>query len=678
MRVGRVFVALAVVSALLPTGDLFGASVAQAQTGELCDTGSVGQFTDIEAADYAAQYILCMSALGLSVGWGDGTYGADQDLTRGQMASFLVRLWKETLGRACPEGPAAPFTDISGNTHETNIECLYALGITKGVTATTYGPRDPLKASQISRFLLRTYQHTDRTCPTTSSSSSELDQAVNCLYNLRVIPTTEEGASPDPVNRAQMAVYVIGLWHNLTGRGLPPTPPQKPTAQPDTPPPSATTQRIAYSDGYRDSVGLWIVNTDGTNLTQLTNDYVSEWGWSPDGTRVAYTTYDRETSTSSLWIVNTDGTNPKLGRGNTASWLYNSQWSPDGTRVAYTTYDRETSTSSLWVVNADGTNPKLLANDASYKDWSPDGTRVAYTTYDGETSTGSLWVVNADSTNPKQLTNTRWLYDSLWSPDGTRIAYPIEDSVTYIRSLWVANADGTNSKQLTDTAHNLSRWRWSPDGTSIAYEISDGGTGTNSLWVVNADGTNPKKLTDNTTSRLIDSPWSPNGTRVAYEIFSGETGWGSLWVVNADGANPKKLTNNTSDKFIIDSQWSPDGTQIAYATYDGETSTGSLWVVNADSTNPKKLTSNTMLDSPWEWSWNWGWSPDGTSIAYEVLDGWPGSLWVVNTDGTNPKQLSFPPNLQLLGLGVLAHENRITQLSVFLGGKRVTLEEAEE
>ena len=139
-----------VVSGLLPPGDLFGTSPALAQTTDLCDTTSVEQFTDIDAADYAAQYILCMKALELSRGYGGGAYGATRDLTRGQMAAFLIRLWTDTLGNQCTQGSDSPFVDISGTTHEKDINCLYDLGITKGTSATTYGPTDPLKASQIS------------------------------------------------------------------------------------------------------------------------------------------------------------------------------------------------------------------------------------------------------------------------------------------------------------------------------------------------------------------------------------------------------------------------------------------------------------------------------------------------------------------------------------------------
>ena len=187
----------------------------------LCDSSGVAQFGDVSVGDYGAGYVLCMRALGLSLGTGDGTYGPDRELTRGQMASFLVRLWRDVLGRECPEG-GTPFSDVAGTVHAANIECLYNLGITVGKTATSYAPRSDLTAPQISLFLFRTYEKAGRSC---EDRASELDEAVACLEALRVIPSAAEGRSNEAVTRAQMAVYVIGLWHNLAGRGLPPVPP---------------------------------------------------------------------------------------------------------------------------------------------------------------------------------------------------------------------------------------------------------------------------------------------------------------------------------------------------------------------------------------------------------------------------------------------------------------------
>lgn len=193
----------------------------QAQDAELCDASGTLLFTDVAATDYAAGYILCMRVLGLTRGNSAGGYGPDDTLNRGQMASFIVRLWRDILGGECPTGDT-PFTDVaSTGAHAANIACLYHLGITKGVSDTEFAPRLQVTASQVSRFLLRIYERSGGSCP---DQASELDEAVECLESLHVIPNTDEGRSRQAMIRSQMAVYMIGLWHNLE-YGPPPVPP---------------------------------------------------------------------------------------------------------------------------------------------------------------------------------------------------------------------------------------------------------------------------------------------------------------------------------------------------------------------------------------------------------------------------------------------------------------------
>jgi WD40-like Beta Propeller Repeat len=58
---------------------------------------------------------------------------------------------------------------------------------------------------------------------------------------------------------------------------------------------------------------------------------------------------------------------------------YAPQWSPNGSRIAYTTYGQE-----IWTIHPDGTNPLRITQATSTKvqgspTWSPDGTFMAYT-----------------------------------------------------------------------------------------------------------------------------------------------------------------------------------------------------------------------------------------------------------------------------------------------------------
>ena len=72
------------------------------------------------------------------------------------MASFLTRLWKAN-GGICPI-LETPFTDIDQTTAKADITCIYALGITKGTTPTTYTPHQPVTRQQMASFLARLWQ----------------------------------------------------------------------------------------------------------------------------------------------------------------------------------------------------------------------------------------------------------------------------------------------------------------------------------------------------------------------------------------------------------------------------------------------------------------------------------------------------------------------------------------
>ena len=273
---------------------------------ELCDMEgeTLGQFADIADSDYGADHILCARILGLSQGLGDGAFGPDQELDRGQMAAFLVRLWRDILGRACPAGDD-PFTDVD-DTHfaAADIACLYNLGITRGTSATTYGPAAGLEASQVTRFVTRLLNKiTPGFCDT---AAGELEASAGCLAAGGVVPSTSEAVSSRIASRAQMAVYLIGAWYTATNRGQPPTPPTRPLGPPTDPvePPTPPTDPVEPPTPPTDPVGPDIDDVDwigepepGTLASARASanrppaersrdlaDYLGLSSWPPEGT----------------------------------------------------------------------------------------------------------------------------------------------------------------------------------------------------------------------------------------------------------------------------------------------------------------------------------------------------------------------------------------------------------
>ena len=258
-RAAAVLVCAAVAAALLAVPAPAGAQDAPA----LCEPGAVEQFSDVADGDYAAAYILCARALELTQGTADGNFAPEGTLSRAQMAAFLARLWRDTLNQPCPTQPAHPFTDTAGNFAEADIACIYALGITKGTTATTFSPTADLNTAAVTRFTARLLnKNTPGTCDLTGD---ELAQAAACLQNRNIAPTTAEASAYDPTPRAQMAVYLIGAWHHATGRGQPPKPPAKP-------------QPAAAATGYK------AIAIGTSHLCALTTDStITCWGDNSNG-----------------------------------------------------------------------------------------------------------------------------------------------------------------------------------------------------------------------------------------------------------------------------------------------------------------------------------------------------------------------------------------------------------
>jgi Tol biopolymer transport system component len=164
-------------------------------------------------------------------------------------------------------------------------------------------------------------------------------------------------------------------------------------------------KQLAFVSDRSDNHDVWAVYTDGSNLTNLTNDPASdtEPKWSPDGSQIVFVS-DR-TGNNDIWVMNADGSNPTNLTNNPANDGSLPQWSPDGSHIAFVS-DR-TGENEIWVMEASGANPVNLTNDPAnenfFPHWSPDGSKVAYV----RRSSGNepTWVVEADGGKAVNLTN---------------------------------------------------------------------------------------------------------------------------------------------------------------------------------------------------------------------------------------------------------------------------------
>ena len=181
-------------------------------------------FEDVIAVSVHAESIKQLSVLGIATGTTATTFSPDQPVTRAQMATFLTRTWV-AAGRECPSSGIVYFRDVvSGSTHAAGIDCMSALGVTAGTTATTFSPNRPVTRAQTAAFLARAWMAADRTCPSSGAAFDDVvagsthAASINCVSALGIARGTASGTfSPgQTVTRAQMATFLARFYQLLT------------------------------------------------------------------------------------------------------------------------------------------------------------------------------------------------------------------------------------------------------------------------------------------------------------------------------------------------------------------------------------------------------------------------------------------------------------------------------
>jgi WD40 repeat protein len=123
-------------------------------------------------------------------------------------------------------------------------------------------------------------------------------------------------------------------------------------------------------------------------VRQITHDSAgkSELAWSPDGDRIAFVREPAGGGDREIYTINTDGSHLTDLSNDPASPDMDPAWSPDGTRIVYSgpLHKDESVGMDLWIMNADGSGQHELYHennkysDGAYPAWSPDGATIAF------------------------------------------------------------------------------------------------------------------------------------------------------------------------------------------------------------------------------------------------------------------------------------------------------------
>ncbi len=248
-----------------------------------------------------------------------------------------------------------------------------------------------------------------------------------------------------------------------------------------------------------------------------------------------------------IWLVDSGGTQwTQLTSAGTLEW--SPSWSSDGSQIAYACLNN----TAVCLMNKDGSNQQqLLAGSIiGSVDWNPSADQILYL------ESGDLWRINTNMSNNTQLTSSGDIKSGRYSPDGSKIVYADANNIT------VVNADLSGGPNVLIADTEAESPSWSPDGAKIVFRRGSGNA--RDIWVMDAsDGSSLTNITNNSPTVDYEATWSPDGSKILITRDSGlwmvnAPGGGSEVLVTAEVARvPAWQPINT---FIVNSP--EDGTDI--------------------------------------------------------------------------------------------------------------------
>ena len=221
---------------------------------------------------------------------------------------------------------------------------------------------------------------------------------------------------------------------------------------------SADSRTIAFVSHRGGGNPLMTVSANGGRIKRLaTGGYYDEPDWSPDGRQLAVSLHAGADQTD-IYVVNSDGSGLTQLTEADEEADTSPTWSPNGRRIAFvrtpSLSDNSLPMDDIYVMNADGRRQvRLTRIDANYPAWSPNGRWIAFLSYGRKGY--SMYRMNADGGGLRGLAGGD-VGEPSWSPDGTKIAFE------RVGDIYVMDADGTRKRRIFRSSSGAYDPAWQP------------------------------------------------------------------------------------------------------------------------------------------------------------------------------------------------------------------------
>jgi TolB protein len=263
--------------------------------------------------------------------------------------------------------------------------------------------------------------------------------------------------------------------------------------------------QIAYSSRVGRFKELFVMDMDGSNVRQLTNDkgLAVSSSWDPTGSRLVYTSYRNRVPDLFIIDVASKGIQ-QLTRGDALE--LGAQFSRQGGKILASRVAG--AGSSIVLLNPDGSIFQRLTDSGGIDvspEWSPDNSRIVFVSNRG--GGPQIYTMNADGGSPQRISfvASNYCTSPAWSPKGDKIAFVCRADAGF--QLFVTDPSGGNAQQLTSYGSNEDP-DWSPDGRYLVFASTFGKKAGFGLALMRADGSNMRQLTSSRGGDFEPS-WGP-------------------------------------------------------------------------------------------------------------------------------------------------------------------------
>jgi Tol biopolymer transport system component/class 3 adenylate cyclase len=335
-----------------------------------------------------------------------------------------------------------------------------------------------------------------------------------------------------------------------------------------------------------------------------------------------------------IYVIHTSGGEPrKVTTDSTSFPKINPCFSPDGSKIAYESFDIAHFVDNIYIVPTLGGKPQKFIDSAYLPDWSPDGRFLSFYKYEG--SNAILWMYEFANEQMIKITDTKITSICTdWSPDSKKIAFlKASQSKKDCTAIFIHDLATGGKRQLIDEAKIAPNFCWTTNDDLI-FNSTRGGT--ENLWMIPVNEGTPRQLTLGNGNDGCPSI-SKDGKRLVY-INNSMTR--NIWKAELEKSKISQLT--FEEGICGQPSFSPDGNKIAFLFGNGFFKSGNLELIvcDKDGSEPNNFPlGNDKVARGWD---PLEWSVDGNQLAF--------SIEKVDTIEAEPDSIIHTPTIMLFDI----------------------------